>query len=80
MASSSVVRGPAGNNECRIYVGNLPPDIREKDIEDMFYKFGSIADIDLKNKRPPSFSGSGSERERFGTPFAFVEFYDRRFV
>lgn len=77
MASQSVVRGPAGNNECRVYVGNLPPDIREKDIEDMFYKFGSIADIDLKNKRPPSHS-SGSERERFGTPFAFVEFYDRR--
>ncbi|XP_033119322.1 serine/arginine-rich splicing factor 1-like [Anneissia japonica] len=61
---SRVVRGPAGNNECRIYVGNLPPDIREKDIEDIFYKFGDIADIDLKNKRGP--------------PFAFVEFLDKR--
>ncbi|XP_071946332.1 serine/arginine-rich splicing factor 1B-like [Antedon mediterranea] len=61
---SRVVRGPAGNNECRIYVGNLPPDIREKDIEDIFYKYGDIADIDLKNKRGP--------------PFAFVEFQDKR--
>lgn len=52
------------NNECRIYVGNLPPDIRSKDIEDLFYKFGKIAFIDLKNRRGP--------------PFAFVEFEDHR--
>ena len=25
-------------SECRIYVGNLPPDIRSKDVEDLFYK------------------------------------------
>jgi len=41
------------NNEARIYVGNLPPDIRTKDIEDLFYKFGKIAYIDLKNRRGP---------------------------
>ncbi|RWS03355.1 hypothetical protein B4U79_08406 [Dinothrombium tinctorium] len=52
------------NNECRIYVGNLPPDIRTKDIEDLFYKFGKITFIDLKNRRGP--------------PFAFVEFEDPR--
>jgi len=52
------------NNEARIYVGNLPPDIRTKDIEDLFYKFGKIAYIDLKNRRGP--------------PFAFVEFEDSR--
>nr|CAG4644433.1 EOG090X0HR1 [Lepidurus arcticus] len=52
------------NNEARIYVGNLPPDIRSKDIEDLFYKFGKIAYIDLKNRRGP--------------PFAFVEFEDSR--
>ncbi|XP_077533702.1 splicing factor 2 [Haemaphysalis longicornis] len=51
-------------NECRIYVGNLPPDIRSKDIEDLFYKFGKITFIDLKNRRGP--------------PFAFVEFDDPR--
>lgn len=51
-------------NEGRVYVGNLPPDIRSRDIEDLFYKFGKITFIDLKNKRGP--------------PFAFVEFEDPR--
>ncbi|CAB0028719.1 unnamed protein product [Trichogramma brassicae] len=51
-------------NECRIYVGNLPPDIRTKDIQDLFYKFGKVAFVDLKNRRGP--------------PFAFVEFDDPR--
>ena len=50
--------------EGRIYVGNLPPDIRSRDIEDLFYKFGKINFIDLKNRRGP--------------PFAFVEFEDPR--
>jgi arginine/serine-rich splicing factor 1/9 len=25
-------------NSCTIYVGNLPEDIREREIEDLFYK------------------------------------------
>jgi len=49
-------------SECRVYVGNLPPDIRTKDVEDIFYKYGKIVFIDLKNSRGP--------------PFAFVEFDD----
>lgn len=53
------------NNDCRIYVGNLPPDVRTKDIEDLFYKFGKITFIDLKNRRGP--------------PFSFVEFDDARY-
>lgn len=53
-----------GGNECRIYVGNLPPDIRSKDIDDLFHKYGKIVFIDLKNRRGP--------------PFAFVEFEDSR--
>ncbi|TSQ46645.1 Fructose-bisphosphate aldolase C-A [Bagarius yarrelli] len=64
-AMSGVIRGPAGSNDCRIYVGNLPPDIRTKDVEDVFYKYGAIRDIDLKNRRG-------------GPPFAFVEFEDPR--
>ena len=52
------------SNETRIYIGNLPPDIRSKDIEDLFYKYGKIVFIDLKNRRGP--------------PFAFVEFEDAR--
>ena len=55
-----------GRNECRIYVGNLPPDIRTKDIQDLFYKFGKVTFVDLKNRRGP--------------PFAFVEFDDPRWV
>lgn len=47
--------------ERRLYVGNLPFDIREKDIEDMFYKFGKL--VDLKLKIP-----------RGGNPFCFLEF------
>ena len=35
--SSGPGMGDSGS-ECRIYVGNLPPDIRSKDIEDLFYK------------------------------------------
>lgn len=54
------------NNECRIYVGNLPPDIRTKDIQDLFHKFGKVTFVDLKNRRGP--------------PFAFVEFEDSRWV
>lgn len=54
-----------GRNECRIYVGNLPPDIRTKDIQDLFHKFGKVTFVDLKNRRGP--------------PFAFVEFEDNRY-
>lgn len=39
------------NRENRIYVGNLPPDIRTKDVEDLFYRFGKIVFVDLKNRR-----------------------------
>ncbi|OEL27064.1 Serine/arginine-rich splicing factor SR30 [Dichanthelium oligosanthes] len=48
-----------------IYVGNLPGDIREREVEDLFYKYGRILDIDLKiPPRPPG--------------YAFVEFEDPR--
>ncbi|XP_078159454.1 serine/arginine-rich splicing factor SR30-like isoform X2 [Carex rostrata] len=48
-----------------IYVGNLPGDIREREVEDLFFKFGPIVVIDLKiPPRPPG--------------YAFVEFEDER--
>ena len=48
-----------------LFVGNLPDDIRERDIDDVFYKYGRIRHIEIKRPaRPP--------------PFAFVEFEDRR--
>ena len=55
-----------GNNDCKIYVGNLPDDVRVRDIEDLFYKYGKIVDIDLH------------DRPRKGPPFSFVEFEDER--
>ncbi|KAM3331925.1 hypothetical protein ACQJBY_027660 [Aegilops geniculata] len=52
-------------NSCTIYVGNLPGDIREREVEDLFYKYGRIVDIDLKiPPRPPG--------------YAFVEFENPR--
>ena len=56
----------AGNNDCKVYVGNLPGDIRSRDLEDIFYKYGKIVDVDLHDRRGP--------------PFAFVEFEDPRYV
>uniref|UniRef100_A0A3P8WFV3 Serine/arginine-rich splicing factor 9 n=1 Tax=Cynoglossus semilaevis TaxID=244447 RepID=A0A3P8WFV3_CYNSE len=56
---------PLTMSDGRIYVGNLPMDVQERDIEDLFYKYGKIRDIELKNNR--------------GTiPFAFVRFEDPR--
>ena len=54
------------NNDCKVYVGNLPGDIRSRDLEDIFYKYGKIVDVDLHDRRGP--------------PFAFVEFEDARYV
>lgn len=48
-----------------IYVGNLPLDIKEWELEDLFFKYGKIVNIDLKlPPRPPG--------------FAFIEFEDPR--
>ncbi|GFZ04589.1 similar to SERINE-ARGININE PROTEIN 30 [Actinidia rufa] len=48
-----------------LYVGNLPGDIREREVEDIFYKYGPILHIDLKiPPRPPG--------------YAFVEFEEAR--
>ncbi|XP_057778126.1 serine/arginine-rich splicing factor SR30-like isoform X2 [Salvia miltiorrhiza] len=52
-----------GRSSRTIYVGNLPGDIRESEIEDLFYKYGRVVDIDLKT---PSRSPA----------YAFVEFKD----
>lgn len=48
-----------------VYVGNLPDDVKETEVEDLFKKYGKIRSIDLKlPPRPP--------------PFAFVVFDDAR--
>lgn len=50
--------------DAKVYVGNLPQDIKVRDLEDVFYKYGKILDVDLHNGR--------------GVPYAFVEFEDPR--
>jgi splicing factor, arginine/serine-rich 1 len=48
-----------------VYVGNLPEDVRDRDLDDLFAKYGRIRSVDIKHpQRPP--------------PFAFVEFDDPR--
>ncbi|KAL3827826.1 hypothetical protein ACJIZ3_016628 [Penstemon smallii] len=48
-----------------LYVGNLPGDIREREVEDIFYKYGPIVHVDLKvPPRPPG--------------YAFIEFEEAR--
>jgi len=40
-----------------IYVGNLPLDVKERELDDVFYKCGRIVDIDMKMPpRPPGFA------------------------
>jgi arginine/serine-rich splicing factor 1/9 len=46
--------------ESRVYVGNLPPDVRQKDLEDVFSKYGKILYIDIKG------------HPARGPPFGFV--------
>mmetsp|Transcript_24585 Transcript_24585/g.59174 ORF Transcript_24585/g.59174 Transcript_24585/m.59174 type:complete len:289 (+) Transcript_24585:440-1306(+) len=58
-------RSPRGAPSCKIYIGNLPMDTQEGELEDIFGKFGRITRIDLKTpSRPPA--------------YAFVEFEDER--
>jgi splicing factor, arginine/serine-rich 1 len=57
-------RGAADDGRL-VYVGNLPDDVKEREIEDIFVKYGRVRAVDLKTPaRPP--------------PFAFVEFDDPR--
>ncbi|KAF4398853.1 hypothetical protein G4B88_023447, partial [Cannabis sativa] len=51
-----LVSNMSGRFSRTIYVGNLPSDIREWEIEDLFYKYGRIVDVELKiPPRPPCY-------------------------
>ena len=50
----------------RIFIGNLPSNVRDRDVEDLFRKFGRIVFVDLKS------------RKLRRPPFAFVEFENSR--
>ena len=51
--------------ETRLFVGNLPNDIREREVDDLFFKFGRIRDISVR-----------TPRDKPG--YAFIEFDDDR--
>jgi len=57
----------SNNNNSRIYIGNLPENVRSREVEDAFDKYGKILDVDIKLPR----SGGGPA-------FAFLEFEDPR--
>ena len=41
----------------RVFVGNLPEDIKKSELEDIFFKYGEIKDIQIKiPPRPPAFA------------------------
>ena len=39
-----------------MYIGNLPIDVKEREIDDLFYKFGRIRDIAIVARDPPAFA------------------------
>ena len=57
-------RESRSSNENRIYVGNLPPDIRTKDVEDLFYRFGKIVFVDLKNRRGKQLISANGKKQQ----------------
>eukprot|EP00892_Ulva_mutabilis_P007143 jgi/Ulvmu1/4800/UM020_0085.1 len=50
----------------RVYVGNLPVDVRERELDDVFSRYGTISSVDIKGGREGT------------TRFAFLEFEDPR--
>ena len=44
-----------GRGGTRVYCGNLPMDIREREVDDIFYKFGRIDDIQVGERIDCSF-------------------------
>lgn len=40
----------------KVYVGNLPSDIRSNEVESVFKKYGRIKDVDVKNRAESSFA------------------------
>lgn len=51
------------NEECKVYVGDLPRDVSEKELERVFREFGSVRSVWVA-RNPPG--------------FAFVMFDDER--
>ena len=63
------------SRSARIYVGNLPPDIRVSDVKELFdpKKYGKILDVDLKNEKGPPFAFVEFENKVFSVPFFSIK-------
>ncbi|EAN34103.1 RNA recognition motif family protein [Theileria parva strain Muguga] len=55
--------GKANRSPSCVFVGNLPDRVDERDIQDLFDKFGEIKDIDIKHGKTSNY-----------TSYAFIEF------
>ncbi|KAF4661628.1 Serine/arginine-rich splicing factor 1 [Perkinsus chesapeaki] len=53
----------------RIIVGNIPSTLRERELDDIFYKFGRIESIEIRGARI-------NESSRRRTAYAYVQFRD----
>ena len=67
MSRSSMSRSSSSSSNSRLYVGNLPGNTRNADVEDLFEKYGRITECDLKHPR----NGEG-------LAFAFIQYEDPR--
>lgn len=54
-------------SRAKVYVGNLPADVRRRELEDLFAKYGRILDVSIKGGARPATSS-----------YAFVTFEDPR--
>jgi hypothetical protein len=57
-------------NMTRVYVGNLPLDVKEREIDDIFYKYGRITDVQIK--RPDRSPAFGKRNETVFIPFLLL--------
>jgi RNA recognition motif-containing protein len=57
----------------RLFLGNLTPDVREKDVERFFKKFGRVKNVFIKNGRY-GFCVSLNMTELFGISFSKCRF------
>jgi len=59
----------SNNTKCRIYIGNLPHDIRSREVEDIFDKYGKIVSVEIKLPKGATHNAPA---------FAFLEYEDER--
>ena len=55
----------------RLFLGNLPPDVTEKDVRHKFSSFGSISSVEIKSKKLLADASNNNGHE--SSTFAFVE-------